>query len=112
MKKKRFIKQLLSLALLLLFAFSITPRKTLHEVFGCHKYTSGKTDAKGNVQISLNGFHCFCNQPDLHSPFIETPFFSTVSLNDFIAHPVSFYSASAHTTPIPFLSLRGPPAFV
>ena len=60
--------------MLLLFAFSITPKKTLHDFFANHRDMPSKCTGDGGMaKITFAGFHCHCEDLVVVSPFIETP---------------------------------------
>jgi hypothetical protein len=61
--------------LLLLFAFSITPKKTLHSFFADHKDTPIQAIDWTNVdkaQLSVAGYNCHVDNLVVESPFVET----------------------------------------
>lgn len=99
--------------MMLVMVFSITPKRTVHEIFGCHdktvtpyKHSSGK-----ETNISKDGFHCACEQQEFQTPFVNSslPQFSPLSFSFHkpanVGLPVLF-----HSTTTEFQPLRGPPA--
>ncbi|WP_275825089.1 hypothetical protein [Paraflavitalea sp. CAU 1676] len=95
--------------LLVLFAFSIMPRKALHDFLVSH--TDGVTTVKSDVaQLSKAGFNCSVQNLVAESPFaavhqtIDLPFAQV----HFLA-TCPFY-CEVHTSPVFFYTLRGPPA--
>lgn len=99
--------------MLLLFAISITPKKTLHDIFGCHKETNKSILQNGEVQLGMDGFDCSCQQPDLKAPFLEQTLFATITLLPILhCKPASSYTAALYENALLFSQLRGPPALL
>jgi hypothetical protein len=96
--------------MLCLFVFSITPRKTLHDLFACHPDTRKEVPKSVGERLSRDGFHCSCDQPELQMPFIEYPVLTVVPipaiLNDECPFP---YVARLYESTHDFSKLRGPP---
>jgi len=96
--------------LLVLFAFSITPRQFLHHWFATHKDSAGVIPANGQEQLSHVLTHCHCDNMAAESPFtiLEEPGSAVIEL------PFSIYQESMQTgiekTFRPYSSLRGPPS--
>lgn len=57
-------------------AFAITPKRTVHEIFGCHDKApvSYQHSNDGKQHISKDGFHCTCENQEFQTAFIETAF--------------------------------------
>ena len=104
------LRQLSAGLMLVLFAFCITPKKTLHDLIANHKdspYALGGT----TQQIENAGFRCNCDNLVVESPFVV----------DFV--PVEINIAATHTSYIVaadydlsffshfYFELRGPPCF-
>lgn len=95
--------------MLLLFAFSITPKIALHTIFANHKdapATAGKGETK---QLYPSGFRCDCDNLVVESPFVYAGStiqlvvpFSFVLRQDAIAD--HFYASDNFV-----FGLRGPP---
>lgn len=71
MTKKTLIQRIIALFMLVLFAFSITPKKFLHDLVANHhdiKYSAGQT----NAQLSKTGFNCQTDNLVVESPFENT----------------------------------------
>lgn len=104
--------------MLLLFAFSITPKKSIHDLVANHHDTRivtydasndfASTDTK---QIHQSGINCKCDQLIVESPFScatqSVSFLVEVFQNEVYQKP-SHVSFSA---PILQIGLRGPPSF-
>lgn len=97
--------------MLVFFAFSITPKKLLHDLVANHKDTkslSAKPDS-GLPHISKAGFHCQCEQLVVETPFLHGNAVLSLWIVPLIAarydQPViSFYSVKDTSS-----RLRGPP---
>jgi hypothetical protein len=107
------IQRLLSSFLLVLFAFSITPKKVLHDLVANHIDTHSKAcPDNSTTKIVKAGFNCNTEDLVVESPFIENscsielPEPPTLSLI-FSERPENFYYF--HQL---FAELRGPPATI
>ena len=110
MAKNQYIRKVLAALMLILFAFSITPKLLLHDLVANHKDSPLPSSAKNNAAFNKAGFNCGCDNLVVESPFVENPvaalsivpqIFSslfTAEPNDFISL-VHFY-----------IELRGPPS--
>jgi hypothetical protein len=108
--QKNTIKQLLAAGLLIVFSFSITPKKFLHDAIANHKDKAAVLSAVGTPQFSHSGFVCKCDNQVAESPFtnVTTCFdFAIVRLFSEYKHiqPCHFYSST-----FLFFQRRGPPA--
>ncbi|MES1220688.1 MAG: hypothetical protein ABUT20_34630 [Bacteroidota bacterium] len=97
--------------MLLVFAFSVTPKQWLHDLVTHHK-DSPSISFNGDQSISASGFHCNCD-----NIVVQSPFLSFDVTNDLI-HP-EFFEQHQITTLSNFISsyhynfsLRGPPSLV
>jgi hypothetical protein len=110
LNKNNIIRSIATLALLLLFSLSNTPKQWLHDIFANHKDCT-TTISKNNLLISQQGFNCDCD-----SLVVEVPFTSADKI--FIGLPVlAIHSAFASLMDDNFSSvyhfyfeLRGPPS--
>jgi hypothetical protein len=110
--KNSYIRSIVTGLLLVLFAFSITPRNILHDLFANH--TDEVTISKKSNSPSVKTFDylCKCDNLVAESPFIESSsHFDFSAFPPFSQHPVltaySFYSTAYF-----FFEHRGPPATV
>jgi hypothetical protein len=104
-------RRIISGVLLVLFTFSITPKKLLHDILATH------TDAKPGTflsnthtaQIHKSGINCQLDQLIVESPFLEIEVHALVLMpipkNDFYQTRVCF----SFFLPLIDNSLRGPP---
>jgi hypothetical protein len=102
------IKKLCAFLLLLVFAFSITPKKALHDLIANHKDKSFSSSS-GALEFNKAGYQCKCDNTVAESPFIHQN--SAVEIASFI-----FYNGYNHIIPDGpysfnqfFFELRGPP---
>lgn len=109
MFKNQIIKKIVAAAMLILFAFSITPVIIFHNWLANHTDTVKKySHTKGN-QLGKKTFNCHCDNIVAESPFTE-PAKEVIYLHvqPFalikVDKPVHFI-----TSPHIFYSLRGPP---
>ena len=109
MFKNLIIKKIVAAAILLVFAFSITPTIVFHNWLADHTDTLKKSTNTTGKQIGKKTFNCNCDNIVAESPFTESDkeiivipeqLFSLVKINN----PVHF-TTSLHI----FYSLRGPP---
>jgi hypothetical protein len=96
--------------LLLLFAFSITPKKPLHDFFAHHKDTPVKSSGDKTEQFSQAGFNCNCENLVVEFPFTASSF------PEALIRPVVYRSAPYsriidvfQQEPPRYFALRGPP---
>jgi hypothetical protein len=113
LQEKSIIKLRLTAALLLLvFAFSITPKKLLHDVFANHKDKVTISASDHSLQIYQSAFACKCDNLVAESPFTDQDNnFDFSAFYDFSEEqnliPYHFYSSHYF-----FFELRGPPGTV
>lgn len=98
--------------MLLLFAISITPKKTLHTIFGCHVETGKRIDHHGVEQVNTKNFHCSCAYQDLLSPFIHTPSYLSAVAFKYADPLISGYRTALFTQTVLSPDLRGPPSVI
>ena len=95
--------------MLLVFAFSITPRLFLHDLFAGHVDNAGVKHSKASYQISASGFNCDKDGVVATSPFVADEhalnFQTLIFLSSFKSGEIPFSSAGKIYSP-----LRGPPA--
>jgi hypothetical protein len=108
--KNLHIKRLLAGIMLVLFAFSVTPRNVLHDLFANH--TDETVLSKRSNSTSVKTFDYLCKTDNLvvESPFIES--ITHFNFSAFAAYPKHriltsyFFSSSKYF----FFEHRGPPA--
>ena len=96
--------------MILIFAFSVTPKILLHNLVATHHDSSSYKFDAGKLQVSKTGFQCDCESPVVSSPFTET------AIHVEILNPKSFpyfkedITCSFHSEHRPYTCFRGPPA--
>src|SRR5258706_15372699 len=70
-EQKLIIRQLLAGVLLLVFAFSITPKKFLHDAIANHEDKVVLISPGDTPQFSNTGFICKCDNLVAESPFTD-----------------------------------------
>ncbi|RYY15866.1 MAG: hypothetical protein EOO04_27930 [Chitinophagaceae bacterium] len=115
MRRQTHIRSFSAVLMMLVMAFSITPKRTLHEIFGCHDKANTTYQHYNGKEASLHkdGFHCACEQTEFQTPFLSTvpPAFDNpiISFED----PANIgLTVSLHSIEKSLQFLRGPPAFV
>jgi hypothetical protein len=96
--------------MLLVFTFSITPRKYLHDAIATHKDKTSQLSPEQGSQYSNAGFICKCDDLVAESPFTnDVQYFNCIQLPVF---SVRLSAALYHfqSTHVFFFELRGPPA--
>jgi len=110
--QKTILRQLLAGVLLLVFTFSIAPKKILHDAIANHKDKTAVVSQGDNdsPQLSHTGFICKCDNLVAESPFTD-------EVLHFDFTPVQVFSVATsstlyhfHSSPVFFFELRGPPA--
>jgi hypothetical protein len=108
--KNQIIKKIVAAALLVVFAFSITPTIVFHNWLANHTDTCKKSGDTNTQQIGKQTFNCHCDHIVAESPFTEpVTNFNTAPAQSFSLIKVELQvriNASQHY----FYSLRGPPA--
>src|ERR1700731_2549167 len=99
--------------MLVLFAFSVTPRKLLHDVFANHKDGySNLSGTPGLPQVSSTVFNCQCDNLVAESPFIDDSSPIEIFTPGLFAEYKSGLVTSIHAEQQFFFGLRGPPAIL
>lgn len=110
--RKSLIRSGLAGFFLLLFAFGITPKRTLHNFVAEHSdipSVTGLPDA-GRTQVGTTGIYCQCDNLVSESPFVsvmQLPI--TLNLSRFISYQSCLVSYP-YSSDLFCAYLRGPPA--
>ncbi|MBK8786049.1 MAG: hypothetical protein IPN43_06000 [Chitinophagaceae bacterium] len=110
MFKNQTIKKIAAAALLMVFAFSITPAIVFHNWLVSHTDTYKKETHSKGAQLGKQTFNCHCDHVVAESPFTG-PDKATINY-----HAASFFLFKAElqvqftSSPNIHYSLRGPPA--
>ena len=113
MSKLSFLmRQIISVLLITLFAFGITPVILLHNLIADHTDVSYHDAQLKGTQVSKSGINCHCESFVVEAQFLNT--FKPISL---IAPDVlpsllnTFYKSNFYSQHHFFAELRGPPCF-
>ncbi len=108
-KGKEWLRSFSAGLLLLLFTFSITPRKDLHDFLANHRDTPVKAGFPGTTRLNAAGFHCNCETLVVESPFIdEIHSYELRGPGSWSCSPAVAIN-SMYSTPVLSACLRGPP---
>jgi hypothetical protein len=95
--------------MLVLFAFSNTPKKILHDLLADHKDSPVKTRDSKTPQLDVSGFRCNCDNLVVESPFLdEGPGPEIIITSFYLALPVETVNNLSLVHPDD-ATLRGPP---
>ncbi|NCI45441.1 hypothetical protein [Sediminibacterium soli] len=106
------IRKIITGLLLAVFAFGITPKRTLHNLIATHKDGKLAVSDKScdDTVLSKAAFNCQCDNLVVESPFVpEVAGIAVVAPE----HPAVYrpaFSQDVHIAPYFSFSLRGPPA--
>ena len=107
--KIKDIRKVLAMAVLLLLIFSITPKKTLHNFFGCHQDPTMPGSDKHGANVVTFSFHCSCGQLDFQTPYTSAIFLLEPLLNVQHAIALTGQNTMAFENVVTSAYLRGPP---
>jgi hypothetical protein len=69
--KIQYIRKILAAFMLVMFAFSITPKLLLHDLIANHRDTPLKNNKDKTACIDVAGFNCSCDNLVVESPFVN-----------------------------------------
>ena len=107
--RKGFIRNVLAGLMVLLFAFSITPKIMLHDLIANHKDRPYAVNDSNTKEIDASGFHCHYDNLVVESPFLDDCF--PVGITQLPA-PEQLFSLAPnrfHFATHFYFGLRGPP---
>jgi hypothetical protein len=96
--------------MLVLFAFSITPKKALHDVLTNHRDRHYQQNASGDDQLTRAGFNCKCDNLVAESPFTGHDNRFELTVPRFFPDQKDAVLYNYYSTPHFFFELRGPPS--
>jgi hypothetical protein len=107
--KPPVIRSLSAAFLLLLFAFSVMPKKTLHDWFANHRDISFSPDDSQSPSYLVSGYWCHCENLVVEFPFVSD--YAAVEIAARLSFPVVHSSPSAcfYAAHHFYSELRGPP---
>ncbi len=110
MKNPPTIQRVLALVFLLLFTFSMAPKKYLHDLVADHTDFYGYSNGDNETTVSKAGFNCDCEELVVTAPFVPASFSADFALptqhNSFV---ISFHRQFNLITQYT-KDLRGPPS--
>jgi hypothetical protein len=109
LKKNFIIRQISTVFILAVFAFSITPKIILHDAVAHHKDTPFKSNAEKNPQIYTAGFNCIIDNLVVESPFVEDIQPLQVVVATYFPEQPASHSGNFNKGHDCYLQLRGPP---
>lgn len=71
MNYNNFIRKILAVVMLNVFAFSVTPKIILHNLVADHRDTPRSQNHSKDQQLSKTGFNCNCDNLVVESPFTD-----------------------------------------
>ena len=96
--------------MLVVFAFSITPRVVLHGWFASHKDAPGKkSSAGGEHQLAKSTYNCNCDNIVAESPFTEPAGIFGLAVFQPFSIEQKMDICSFHSSAFFLFTLRGPP---
>ena len=105
-----FIRKFLAGFILLVFAFSITPKILLHNVIANHTDTPFSSNTEKHAQLHKAGFNCTIDNLVVESSFIQATYSTPVEVQIYPSSLLACYSGGFIRGYECFLHLRGPPA--
>lgn len=109
MKKPSTIRNWIALGLLLVFAFSIIPRKLLHDALVHHASTALAQSHEASYQTDAASVNCKCQDLFAQPVFVQTPDFSIADGPVFFPDLLIASSEKGHSAQLGFFTRRGPP---
>lgn len=110
LRNNPIIKKSIAAILLVIFAFSATPKKFLHNAFANHKDSaSAKSSDASHNKISTSTINCQCDDLVVEAPFISDGTVIEVFAPDYFIIKLSDLNDSFVSSLHFSIGLRGPP---
>ena len=95
----------------MLFAFTITPKKILHNLVANHKDGSANASLPdaNTTNLTKASFNCQCDNPITESPFVSINSSPDISCGTPFAIYLNRYVQSHYSSDLILFGLRGPP---
>jgi len=97
--------------MLLLFAFSITPKLLLHDLVANHKDTPLKSSSNKTQQFDVAGFNCGCDNLVVESPFVQNFIAAEILIPSFYSQHINPGIKNFISVKQFYVGLRGPPQY-
>jgi len=98
--------------MLIVFAFSVTPKILLHNLVADHRDTPRSQNHSKQNQLSKTGFNCNCENLVVESPFVNDFIPLNLSIATQFAQEQIVYTDDFHSLNYFYFELRGPPAIM
>jgi hypothetical protein len=108
--KNQSIRKILAALMLVLFAFSVTPKLLLHNLVANHKDTPVKCSANNNAQFNIAGFNCGCDNLVVESPFVENSVTAEIITQQVFYQYINTEVKDFISVNQFYFELRGPPS--
>jgi hypothetical protein len=108
--KNQSIKKILAALMLVLFAFSVTPKLLLHNLVANHKDTPLKCSTDNHSQFNVAGFNCGCDNLVVESPFVENSVTAEIITQRFFSQYINTEVNDFISVNQFYFELRGPPS--
>jgi hypothetical protein len=108
--KNQSIRKILAALMLVLFAFSVTPKLLLHNLVANHKDTPVKCSANNNAQFNIAGFNCGCDNLVVESPFVENSVTAEIITQQVFSQYINTEVKNFISVNQFYSELRGPPS--
>ena len=96
--------------MLMLFAFSVTPKLILHDLVANHKDTPLKCSTDNHSQFNVAGFNCGCDNLVVESPFVDTHVAAEIIAPQIFSQHINTEVKSFISVNQFYFELRGPPS--
>jgi hypothetical protein len=100
----------LAALMLVLFAFSVTPKLILHDLVANHKDTPLKCSTDNKAQFNVAGFNCGCNDLVVESPLVRTHVAAEIIAPQIFSQHIDTEVRSFISVYQFYFELRGPPS--
>jgi hypothetical protein len=98
--------------MLMVFAFSVTPKILLHNLVADHRDTPRSHNNSKEQQLSKTGFNCNCDNLVVEWPFVNDYTPIDLSIEQNFSEQTIAYTNNFHSLHYFYFELRGPPAIM
>ncbi|HLK30081.1 MAG TPA: hypothetical protein VKT28_15985 [Puia sp.] len=98
--------------MLMVFAFSVTPKILLHNLVADHRDTPRSHNNSKEQQLSKTGFNCNCDNLVVESPFVNDYVEIDLSVTQNFSGQKIAYENNFYSLHYFYFELRGPPSFM
>ena len=96
--------------MLVLFAFSVTPKLLLHNLVANHKDTPIKCSANNSAQFNVAGFNCGCDNLVVEFPFVDAHVATEIIAPQIFSQHINTEVKDLISVNQFYFELRGPPS--